>query len=155
MSCSEGRSGQSGPSGKMTLQNPHVKETGEMVGYILFSRWKRSLFSLRQTKVWRVKKSSAIRSTGNWSMNCKTCVLAQCKKEICTQLRSQSSSRHNYKRYKPVTSLARIERFSTWEQLIHNLQFSHDLFYHLPIIFIFGINIQYKSIRIIPILANR
>ena len=71
---------------------------------------KRSLLSLRQTNVWRVKKLSAISSTGNRSMNCKTCVLAQCKKEICTQWRSQNSSRHNYKRYKPVTSLARIER---------------------------------------------
>jgi len=40
MSCSEGRSGQNGPSARMTLPNPHVEETGEMVGYILFSLWK-------------------------------------------------------------------------------------------------------------------
>ena len=32
---------------------------------------KRSLLSLRQTKVWRVKKSNAISSTGNRSMSCK------------------------------------------------------------------------------------
>ena len=53
----------------------------------------RTLLTLRQTRVRRVKMASAISSTGNRSMTCKACVLAQCKKEICTQWRSQSSSR--------------------------------------------------------------
>ena len=29
-----------GPSERMRFLNPHVEETGEVVGYILFSRWK-------------------------------------------------------------------------------------------------------------------
>ena len=48
MSCSEGRLGQSEPSAKMTLQNPHVEETGEMVGYILFSLWKDPCLACRK-----------------------------------------------------------------------------------------------------------
>ena len=39
-SCSEGRQGRNEPSEWMRLLHPHVKDTGEVVGYILFSRWK-------------------------------------------------------------------------------------------------------------------